>query len=181
MTQEALAEDVDAALERIRPLVPGAEVTWEFAPALAWIAPTEVPPDDPMVRAVERAAATCSARRHRWPRSRGDRRLAVPRAGRHPDAGGVRARAAAARAWAERVGEYSGAAAGAADFRRRGDSVWRWRDEDSNLTWATGRSGTFSALIRRRGATGLHSIPLSDARIRASASTPAIVLRASQI
>jgi acetylornithine deacetylase/succinyl-diaminopimelate desuccinylase-like protein len=57
MTQETLAEDVNAALERIRPLVPGAEVTWEFAPTLAWIAPTEVTPDDPMVRAVERAAA----------------------------------------------------------------------------------------------------------------------------
>jgi acetylornithine deacetylase/succinyl-diaminopimelate desuccinylase-like protein len=56
MTQEGLASDVDVALERIRPLVPGAEVTWEFAPALAWIAPTEVPADDPMVRAVEGAA-----------------------------------------------------------------------------------------------------------------------------
>ena len=56
MTQDTLAEDVDAALERIRPLVPGADVTWEFAPALAWIAPTEVAADDPMVRAVEGAA-----------------------------------------------------------------------------------------------------------------------------
>jgi acetylornithine deacetylase/succinyl-diaminopimelate desuccinylase-like protein len=56
MTQEGLAADVDAALQQIRPLVPGAEVTWEFAPALAWIAPTEVFPDDPMVRAVESAA-----------------------------------------------------------------------------------------------------------------------------
>jgi acetylornithine deacetylase len=57
MTQETLAQDVDAALERIRPLVPGAEVSWEFNPDLAWLAPTEVLPDDPMVRAVERAAA----------------------------------------------------------------------------------------------------------------------------
>ncbi len=57
MTQEALAEDVDAALERIRPLVPGAEISWEFNPDLAWMAPTEVVPDYPMVRAVERAAA----------------------------------------------------------------------------------------------------------------------------
>jgi acetylornithine deacetylase/succinyl-diaminopimelate desuccinylase-like protein len=56
MTQETLAEDVDASLERIRPLVAG-KVSWEFAPALAWIAPTEVAADDPMVRAVERAAA----------------------------------------------------------------------------------------------------------------------------
>ena len=56
MTQETLAADVDEALARIRPLVPGAEVTWEFAPALAWIAPTEVLPGDPMVQAVERAA-----------------------------------------------------------------------------------------------------------------------------
>jgi acetylornithine deacetylase/succinyl-diaminopimelate desuccinylase-like protein len=57
MTQEALAEDVDAALDRIRSLVPGAEISWEFNPDLAWMAPTEVLPDDPMVRAVERAAA----------------------------------------------------------------------------------------------------------------------------
>jgi acetylornithine deacetylase len=57
MTQEGLAEDVDGALERIRPLVPGAEISWEFNPDLAWMAPTEVLPDDPMVRAVERAAA----------------------------------------------------------------------------------------------------------------------------
>src|SRR5215203_2165959 len=57
MTKEFLAEDIDAALERIRPSVPGAEVTWEFAPTLAWIAPTEVTAEDPMVRAVEKAAA----------------------------------------------------------------------------------------------------------------------------
>jgi acetylornithine deacetylase len=57
MTREALAQDVDEALDRIRPLVPGAEVSWEFNPGLAWIAPTEVAADDPMVRAVERAAA----------------------------------------------------------------------------------------------------------------------------
>jgi acetylornithine deacetylase len=51
MTQEALARDIDAALERIRPEVPGAEVRWEFSPALAWIGPTEVAPEHPMVRA----------------------------------------------------------------------------------------------------------------------------------
>jgi acetylornithine deacetylase len=56
MTQESLAANVDATLERIRPLVPGADVTWEFASALGWIAPTEVMADDPMVRAVEGAA-----------------------------------------------------------------------------------------------------------------------------
>jgi acetylornithine deacetylase/succinyl-diaminopimelate desuccinylase-like protein len=56
MTQEMLADDVDATLERIRPLVPGGDVAWEFAPALAWIAPTEVTAGDPMVRAVEGAA-----------------------------------------------------------------------------------------------------------------------------
>jgi acetylornithine deacetylase len=57
MTQQTLAEDVDAALEQIRPLVPGSSVTWEFAPGLDWIAPTEVTADNPMVRAVEKAAA----------------------------------------------------------------------------------------------------------------------------
>jgi acetylornithine deacetylase len=57
MTQETLAEDIDAALARVRPHVPGAEVSWEFAPHLAWIAPSEVAADDPMVRAVEHAAA----------------------------------------------------------------------------------------------------------------------------
>jgi acetylornithine deacetylase/succinyl-diaminopimelate desuccinylase-like protein len=56
MTQAILAEDVDAVLEKIRPMVPGATVTWEFNPGLAWIAPTEVTADDPMVRAVELAA-----------------------------------------------------------------------------------------------------------------------------
>jgi acetylornithine deacetylase/succinyl-diaminopimelate desuccinylase-like protein len=57
MKQEALAEDVDSALDRIRPLLPGAAISWEFNPDLAWMAPTEVFPDDPVVRAVERAAA----------------------------------------------------------------------------------------------------------------------------
>jgi acetylornithine deacetylase/succinyl-diaminopimelate desuccinylase-like protein len=56
MTQDALAEDVDTALAKIRPQVPGAEVSWEFAPALAWMAPTEVTSDDAMVRAVASAA-----------------------------------------------------------------------------------------------------------------------------
>jgi acetylornithine deacetylase/succinyl-diaminopimelate desuccinylase-like protein len=56
MTREELAADIEAALARIRPLVPGADVSWEFAPHLTWIAPTEVTAEDPMVRAVERAA-----------------------------------------------------------------------------------------------------------------------------
>jgi acetylornithine deacetylase len=57
MSQQEFVEDIAAALERIRPLVPGATVTWEFNnPALAWIAPTEVLADDPMVRAVAAAA-----------------------------------------------------------------------------------------------------------------------------
>ncbi|MCC6313287.1 MAG: M20/M25/M40 family metallo-hydrolase [Thermomicrobiales bacterium] len=51
MTEEALAQDIDAALARIRPEVPGADVRWEFSPALAWIGPTEVAPEHPMVRA----------------------------------------------------------------------------------------------------------------------------------
>lgn len=56
MTQAQVAADVDAALERIRPFVPKADLSWEFAPHLAWIEPTEVAADDPMVRAVEGAA-----------------------------------------------------------------------------------------------------------------------------
>ncbi len=128
MTQDALAEDVDAALERIRPLVPGADVTWEFAPTLAWIAPTEVLADDPMVRAVaagggRRAGRSAAARRV----PRRDRRLAVPGPGRYPDPGRVRARAATARARPERVGEHPGAAAGASHLRRRGDSLRTWQ------------------------------------------------------
>ncbi len=51
MTQEQLARDIDGALDRIRPDVPGATVRWEFSPALAWIGPTEVPADHPMVQA----------------------------------------------------------------------------------------------------------------------------------
>lgn len=56
MTQETLTEDVNAALEKIMPLVRGAEVTWEFRSPLSWLAPTEVLPEDPMVQAVEQAA-----------------------------------------------------------------------------------------------------------------------------
>ncbi|HET7092587.1 MAG TPA: M20/M25/M40 family metallo-hydrolase, partial [Thermomicrobiales bacterium] len=37
MTQGQLAEDVDAALDRIRPTLPGAEIDWEFNPTLGWI------------------------------------------------------------------------------------------------------------------------------------------------
>ena len=57
MTQAAMAEDVEAALARIRPTVPGADVTWEFNPTLGWIGPTEVAADHPMVRAAQLAAA----------------------------------------------------------------------------------------------------------------------------
>ncbi|MFT4038107.1 MAG: M20 family metallopeptidase [Thermomicrobiales bacterium] len=53
MTQQQLAADIDAALEKIRPLVPGAEVTWEFHDALGWMEPSEVLPGDPMVVAVQ--------------------------------------------------------------------------------------------------------------------------------
>lgn len=56
MRQEEFAEDLEQALARIRPLVPGAEVTWAFSPDLAWLAATEVTADDPMVRTVEQAA-----------------------------------------------------------------------------------------------------------------------------
>ena len=56
MTQEEMAEDIETALAEIRPLVPGAEVTWEFNPTLGWITPSEVLPGDPMVTAVELAA-----------------------------------------------------------------------------------------------------------------------------
>jgi acetylornithine deacetylase/succinyl-diaminopimelate desuccinylase-like protein len=57
MTQETLIEDVDAALARVVPDALGAAVSWEFAPGLAWIGPTEVPPDHPAVRAVQQATA----------------------------------------------------------------------------------------------------------------------------
>jgi acetylornithine deacetylase/succinyl-diaminopimelate desuccinylase-like protein len=53
MTRETLAEDIETALARIRPEVPGATVNWEFSPALGWIEPTEVAADHPMVRAIE--------------------------------------------------------------------------------------------------------------------------------
>jgi acetylornithine deacetylase len=57
MTQEALKEDVEDALERLRPEALRAELAMEFAPGLGWLAPTEVSPDDPMVRACQVAAA----------------------------------------------------------------------------------------------------------------------------
>lgn len=57
MSLPEFTEDINTALERIRPLVPDAQISWEFNnPALAWIAPTEVTADDLMVRAVELAA-----------------------------------------------------------------------------------------------------------------------------
>lgn len=56
MTQAELAEDIEAALAKVRPDVPGADLSWDFAPALAWIEPTEVAADHPMVRAVQAAA-----------------------------------------------------------------------------------------------------------------------------
>jgi acetylornithine deacetylase/succinyl-diaminopimelate desuccinylase-like protein len=56
MTREQLALDIDAALERIRPNVSDAAVSWEFAPALAWIEPTEIAADHPLVRATVSAS-----------------------------------------------------------------------------------------------------------------------------
>ncbi|MCA9879226.1 MAG: M20 family metallopeptidase [Thermomicrobiales bacterium] len=56
MSQDEMAADIDAALAQIRPLVPGAEVTWEYHPTLGWIAPSEELPGDAMVVAVEQAA-----------------------------------------------------------------------------------------------------------------------------
>lgn len=56
MSQQRLAEDIEAALGRVRPEVPGAVVDWAFAPALTWIGPTEVAPEHPLVRATQRAA-----------------------------------------------------------------------------------------------------------------------------
>jgi len=56
MTQHALGEDIEAALERIRPEVPGATVAWEFHDGLGWIEPTEVPADHPMVTAIREAS-----------------------------------------------------------------------------------------------------------------------------
>ncbi len=56
MTQGRLAEDIEAALSRIRPEVPGATVTWAFHESLGWIEPTEVPADHPMVAAIQDAS-----------------------------------------------------------------------------------------------------------------------------
>lgn len=57
MTREQLAEDITAALDGVRQVVPAATVDWSFAPALAWIEPTEVKPEHPLVGAVQAAAA----------------------------------------------------------------------------------------------------------------------------
>jgi acetylornithine deacetylase len=56
MSQEQLADDIEAALGRARSEVPEANVHWAFAPALAWIGPTEVVPEHSMVQAVQLAA-----------------------------------------------------------------------------------------------------------------------------
>ncbi|MFM8594792.1 MAG: M20/M25/M40 family metallo-hydrolase, partial [Chloroflexota bacterium] len=52
MTQAQLAKDIDDALAKVLPEVPGAKVAWEFHPSLGWIDPTEVPADHPMVTAL---------------------------------------------------------------------------------------------------------------------------------
>lgn len=52
MTQAQLAKDIDEALAKVLPEVPGAKVAWEFHPSLGWIDPTEVPADHPMVTAL---------------------------------------------------------------------------------------------------------------------------------
>jgi len=57
MTLENLRADVEAALARISKEMPGARIRLEFPETLAWIAPTEVPPGHPAVRAAQRATA----------------------------------------------------------------------------------------------------------------------------
>ena len=57
MTQEQLGKDVEAALHRLQLEALGAEVSMEFAEHLAWLAPTEVPANHPVVRACQSAAA----------------------------------------------------------------------------------------------------------------------------
>ncbi|HYO30686.1 MAG TPA: M20 family metallopeptidase [Thermomicrobiales bacterium] len=56
MNQAQLAEDIGTALDRVRPEVPEAAVSWEFAPAVGWVSPTEVAMDHPLVEATRRAA-----------------------------------------------------------------------------------------------------------------------------
>jgi acetylornithine deacetylase/succinyl-diaminopimelate desuccinylase-like protein len=56
MTQEQLSEDIEAALSRLESEALGATLTMNFADHLAWLAPTEVPAEHPVVRACQSAA-----------------------------------------------------------------------------------------------------------------------------
>ena len=51
MTREAVQEDVAAALAKLLPDVPGAEIALAFTPGLAWLPPTDVPAGHPAVTA----------------------------------------------------------------------------------------------------------------------------------
>jgi acetylornithine deacetylase/succinyl-diaminopimelate desuccinylase-like protein len=57
MTFEQFSEDVRETLKRLEPELYGASYEIEYAPQVAWITPTEVLPDDPMVVASQKAAA----------------------------------------------------------------------------------------------------------------------------
>jgi acetylornithine deacetylase len=57
MTQEQLRDDVEAALKRLESDALGASISMEFYVHLAWLAPTEVAADHPVVRACQVAAA----------------------------------------------------------------------------------------------------------------------------
>ena len=56
MNQEQLTEDIETALDRLRPEVPGATIGWEYASAVAWVPPTEVAAEHPLVEATRHAA-----------------------------------------------------------------------------------------------------------------------------
>lgn len=57
MTREGVGRDLDAFLAMLRAEDPELRVEWEFAePPLDWIEPTEVSPDDPLVRSTAWAA-----------------------------------------------------------------------------------------------------------------------------
>jgi acetylornithine deacetylase/succinyl-diaminopimelate desuccinylase-like protein len=51
-----LRQDLEAALARVAAESPGARLEVEFHPELGWVAPTEVAPEHPAVRAVQSAA-----------------------------------------------------------------------------------------------------------------------------
>lgn len=63
MTQNQLRADIEQAIELYRQQYTGADISWDFFPnKLGWTDPSLIPPDFPLVKAVQQAAGTILGR-----------------------------------------------------------------------------------------------------------------------